>query len=57
MIGHHYVCEWQLDHEILYSRDANLDHTDYSDADWAENADVKKSTSRGCFYFRYNFVA
>jgi hypothetical protein len=29
----------------------------YSDADWADNADDKKSTSGGCFYVGNNLVA
>jgi hypothetical protein len=29
----------------------------YSDADWAGNADDRKSTSGGCFYVRTNLVA
>jgi hypothetical protein len=29
----------------------------YSDADWAGNADDRKSTSSGCFYVGTNLVA
>jgi len=29
----------------------------YSDADWAGNADDRKSTSGGCFYVGNNLVA
>jgi hypothetical protein len=29
----------------------------YSDADWARNADDRKSTSGGCFYVGTNLVA
>jgi hypothetical protein len=31
--------------------------TGYSDADWAGNADDRKSTSGGCFYVSTNLVA
>jgi hypothetical protein len=29
----------------------------YSDADWAGNADDRKSTSKGCFYVGNNLMA
>ena len=39
-----------LDYGILYSKDTNISLVGFSDADWAGNADDRKSTSRGCFY-------
>ncbi|XP_022864435.1 uncharacterized protein LOC111384391 [Olea europaea var. sylvestris] len=46
-----------VDHEILYSRDSNLDLTGYPDTDWVGNADYRKSTSGGCFHVGSNLVA
>jgi hypothetical protein len=42
---------------IWYSRETNLVVAGYFDADWAGNADDRKSTSRGCFYVGNNLVA
>jgi hypothetical protein len=42
---------------IWYSRKTNLVIAGYSDADWARNADDRKSTSGGCFYVGNNLVA
>jgi transposase InsO family protein len=42
---------------IWYSRETNLVVAEYSDADWASNANDRKSTSRGCFYVGNNLVA
>jgi hypothetical protein len=42
---------------IWYSRETNLVVVGYSDADWARNADDRKSTSEGCFYVGNNLVA
>jgi hypothetical protein len=42
---------------IWYSRETNLVVVGYSDADWAGNADDRKSTSGGCFYVGNNLVA
>jgi hypothetical protein len=42
---------------IWYSRETNLVVARYSDADWAGNADERKSTSEGCFYVGNNLVA
>jgi hypothetical protein len=42
---------------IWYSRETNLVVAGYSDADWAWNADDRKSTSEGCFYVGNNLVA
>jgi hypothetical protein len=41
---------------IWYSRETNLAVVGYSDADWVENANDRKSTSRGCFYVGNNLV-
>lgn len=38
-----------LEYEIWYSKDTNSNLVGFSDADWAGNADDRKSTSRGCF--------
>ncbi|XP_022872692.1 uncharacterized protein LOC111391677 [Olea europaea var. sylvestris] len=46
-----------VDLGIFYSRNFNLDLASYSDADWAENADDRKSTTGGCFYMGSNLVA
>jgi hypothetical protein len=42
---------------IWYSRETNLVVVGYSDANWAGNADDRKSTSGGCFYVGNNLVA
>jgi len=42
---------------IWYSRETNLIVAGYSDVDWADNADDRKSTSGGCFYVGNNLVA
>ena len=41
-----------LDYEIWYSKDTNISLAGFSYADWAGNADDRKSTSRACFYLR-----
>ncbi|XP_022863025.1 uncharacterized protein LOC111383178 [Olea europaea var. sylvestris] len=46
-----------VDHGISYSRDSNLDPGGYSNVDWTENADDRKKTSDGCFYFGSNLVS
>ncbi|XP_022889185.1 uncharacterized protein LOC111404635 [Olea europaea var. sylvestris] len=46
-----------VDHGILYSRESNLELANYSDVDWAGNADDRKSTSGGCFYVGSNLVS
>jgi hypothetical protein len=46
-----------LSYGIWYSRETNLVVAGYSDADWAGNADDRKSTSGGCFYVGNNLVA
>jgi hypothetical protein len=42
---------------IWYSRETNLVVARYSDANWAENSDDRKSTLGGCFYMGNNLVA
>lgn len=42
---------------VWYSKDTNDILAGYSDADWAGNADDRKSTSRGCFYVGNNLVS
>ncbi|XP_065638060.1 secreted RxLR effector protein 161-like [Quercus suber] len=42
---------------VWYSRDTNGVLAGYSDADWASNADDRKSTSGGCFYVGNNLVS
>jgi hypothetical protein len=44
-------------HGIWYFRETNLVVAGYSDADWASNADDRKSTSGWCFYVGNNLVA
>jgi hypothetical protein len=44
-------------YDIWYYRETNLVVARYSDADWAGNADDRKSTSGGCFYVGNNLVA
>ena len=42
---------------MWYSKDTNDVLAGYSNADWAGNADDRKSTSRGCFYMSNNLVS
>jgi hypothetical protein len=42
---------------LWYSKETNLVVARYSDADWAGNADDRKSTLGGCFYVGNNLVA
>ena len=44
------------DFGVWYSKDTNDVLAGYSDADWAGNADDRKSTSRDCFYVGNNPV-
>ena len=46
-----------FDYGIWYSRDSNECLAEYSDADWAECIDDRKSTSDGCFYLGNNLVS
>ena len=45
------------DFGMWYSKDTNDVLASYSDADWAGNADDRKSTSGGCFYVGNNLVS
>ena len=45
------------DFGIWYRKDTNDVLTGYSDADWAWNANDRKSTLGGCFYMGNNFVS
>ena len=42
---------------VWYNKDTNDVLAGYSNADWAGNADDRKSTSRGCFYMSNNLVS
>jgi hypothetical protein len=46
-----------VNYGICISRETNLMHAGYFDADWAGNVDDRKSTSGGCFYVCTNLVA
>jgi hypothetical protein len=46
-----------VNYGICFSRETNLVLAGYSDADWAGNANDRKSTSGGCFYVGTNLVA
>ena len=41
----------------FYSKESNVSLVGYSDADWASNADDRKSTTGGCYYVGTNLVA
>ena len=45
------------DFGLFYSKELNISFVGYSDADWARNADDRKSTTGGCFYVGTNLVA
>ena len=45
------------DFSVWYSKDTIDVLAGYSDADWAGNADDRKSTSGGCFYVGNNLVS
>ena len=42
---------------VRYDKDTNDVLAEYSDANWAGNANDQKSTSSGCFYLGNNFVS
>ena len=46
-----------LDYGLWYSKDSNDCLASYSDADWAESVDDRKSTSGGYFYLGNNLVS
>ena len=45
------------DFGVWYIKDINDVLTGYSDANWARNADDRKSTSGGCFCMGNNFIS
>ena len=45
------------DFDVWRSKDTNNVLAGYSGTDWAENADDRKTTSRGCFYVGNNLVS
>ena len=45
------------DFGLFYSKESNVSLVEYSDADWAGNANDRKSTVGGCFYVGTNLVA
>ena len=45
------------DFGVWYNKDTNDVLARYSDANWAGNADDRKSTSGGCFYVCNNLVS
>ncbi|XP_031102051.1 secreted RxLR effector protein 161-like [Ipomoea triloba] len=46
-----------LNYGIWFSNDTNLSLVGFSDADWAGNADDRKSTLGGCFFIGKNLVS
>ena len=46
-----------VDFGVWYSKDTNDVLAGYSNADWAENADDRKSILGGCFYVGNNLVS
>ena len=46
-----------FDFGVWYSKDTNDVLAGYSDADWARNANDRKSTSGGYFYVGNNLVS
>ena len=45
------------DFGVWYNKDTNDVLAEYSNTDWARNADDRKSTSGGCFYVGNNLVS
>ena len=45
------------DFGLFYSKESNVSLIGQFDADWARNADDRKSTTGWCFYVRTNLVA
>ena len=45
------------DFGLFYSKESNASLAGCLDADWASNADERKSTTGECFYVETNFVA
>ncbi|CAM8948080.1 unnamed protein product [Rhodiola kirilowii] len=51
-----YVCG-TADYGLWYTKDTNACLVGYCDADWAGNAEDRKSTSGGCFFLGNNLVS
>ncbi|CAM8971629.1 unnamed protein product [Rhodiola kirilowii] len=51
-----YVCG-TADYGLWYTKDTNSCLVGYCDADWAGNAEDRKSTSGGCFFLGNNLVS
>ena len=45
------------DFGLFYSKESNVSIVGYSDANWASNANDRKSTTSGCYYVGTNLVA
>ena len=45
-----------IDNSIWYINETNLSLASYNNADWADNADDRKSTIGGCFHLENNLV-
>ena len=45
------------DYGLFYSKESNLSLVGFSDLDWANNANDRKSTTSGCFNVDANLVA
>ena len=45
------------DYGLFYSKESNLSLAGFSNLDWANNADDRKSTTGRCFYVGVNLVA
>ena len=42
--------------DYFIKKESNLSLAGFSDSDWADNVDDRKSTTGGCFYVGANFV-
>ena len=46
-----------MDYNLWYPRNHNFQLSVYSDVDWANCADERKSMSRGAFFLEYSLVS
>lgn len=46
-----------VDFGLWYTFETNVNLVGYSDANWANNLDDCKSTSKGCFYLGNNLIS
>ncbi|XP_073057043.1 secreted RxLR effector protein 161-like [Primulina eburnea] len=46
-----------VDLSLWYTKETNTNLVGFSDADWAENLDDRKSTTVGCFYLGNNLMS